>query len=345
MADWRVATLKALKAPVTKSNLAFLGSWQRWEGGATNNNASYNWLNTTHGSQYPSINSVGVRAYPNFGTGIKILANVLQSGYPTLTKLLKQGNGAAALNDPGGLADLNKWLSGNPSSAPSSYTQKIASTLGGSFPLVAKSSGSPGSGITPTGRANTTGLAPGSPPPSFQAQVVNPLPLSGAGKPLSGSGDFFGQSTVINPGFKAPPVKTFQVKGNGLPPLTVQHDKSLPVNSQSKGVIHLAREYLGTKYVYGGNTPSGFDCSGFVQWVYGHMGVSLPRTTWDQIKVGQAVNPSNLKAGDIVFFNGGEHEALYIGGGRIIEAPHTGDVVKIMALRNMPPVYAARRVT
>ncbi|SNX54710.1 NlpC/P60 family protein [Thermoanaerobacterium sp. RBIITD] len=87
-------------------------------------------------------------------------------------------------------------------------------------------------------------------------------------------------------------------------------------------IVSIAKQYLGTPYVYGGTTPSGFDCSGFVQYVYKKAGKSIGRTTYDQYDGGRAVSLSNLQPGDIVFFstsgNGPTHEGIYIGDNRII---------------------------
>ncbi|HDK7160545.1 TPA: SH3 domain-containing protein [Clostridium botulinum] len=97
-------------------------------------------------------------------------------------------------------------------------------------------------------------------------------------------------------------------------------------------VISYARQYLGTPYVYGGTSPSGFDCSGFVQYVYKNAaGISLPRTTYDQIGVGSRVSQDQLQPGDLVFPDTG-HVGIYIGGGQMIHASKPGDVVKISSV-------------
>ncbi|NFK77812.1 CHAP domain-containing protein [Clostridium botulinum] len=97
-------------------------------------------------------------------------------------------------------------------------------------------------------------------------------------------------------------------------------------------VISYARQYLGTPYVYGGTSPSGFDCSGFVQYVYKNAaGISLPRTTYDQIGVGSRVSQDQLQPGDLVFPDAG-HVGIYIGGGQMIHASKPGDVVKISSV-------------
>ena len=91
--DYRVALLHRMGFPVTKANLRFLSSWQAQEGGATHNSATFNWFNTTRGSQFPSINSVGVRAYPSFNAGITETA-ATELGARTQTIFLDQVTGA-----------------------------------------------------------------------------------------------------------------------------------------------------------------------------------------------------------------------------------------------------------
>ncbi len=102
--------------------------------------------------------------------------------------------------------------------------------------------------------------------------------------------------------------------------------------SQYTGVVGIALHYLGTPYVWGGSSPAGFDCSGFVAYVYAQVGVSLPHYTGAQWNVGVPVSRSDLEPGDLVFFDGLGHVGIYIGGGQFVHAPHTGDVVKISSL-------------
>ncbi|AUM94411.1 MULTISPECIES: SH3 domain-containing protein [Clostridium] len=106
-------------------------------------------------------------------------------------------------------------------------------------------------------------------------------------------------------------------------------------------VISYARQYLGTPYVWGGTSPNGFDCSGFVQYVYRNAaGISLPRDTYGQIGAGSRVSQDQLQPGDLVFPDAG-HVGIYIGGGQMIHAPKSGDVVKISSVWSF---YAGVRI-
>lgn len=101
-------------------------------------------------------------------------------------------------------------------------------------------------------------------------------------------------------------------------------------------VEKIARNFLGVPYVWGGTSPQGFDCSGFVQYVYNKMGKSLPRISADQARAGTRINDlSNLKPGDLVAWDnssrnvGADHISIYIGNGMVIHAPRPGQNVQI----------------
>lgn len=107
---------------------------------------------------------------------------------------------------------------------------------------------------------------------------------------------------------------------------------SSPPPATHGGVVGIAMSYLGVPYVWGGASPSGFDCSGFIMYVYAQVGISLPHNAAMQYGYGSPVSRDQLEAGDLVFFDGLGHAGIYIGGGNFIHAPHTGDVVKISSL-------------
>lgn len=103
---------------------------------------------------------------------------------------------------------------------------------------------------------------------------------------------------------------------------------SAPVRQQTlaERIVQTALTYVGTPYVWGGTTPAGFDCSGFVQYVFAKYGISLPRTSYDQAEAGQYVPKSDLEPGDLVFFDtsgGASHVGIYIGQGKFVNAAST----------------------
>jgi cell wall-associated NlpC family hydrolase len=113
-------------------------------------------------------------------------------------------------------------------------------------------------------------------------------------------------------------------------------------------VVSFARHLIGVRYHYGGATPrTGFDCSGFVRYVYGHFGVKLAHSSFSDFVSGRRVGRWQLKPGDLVFFDGEGHVGIYVGRGRFIHAPHTGTVVRISTMSGWYSARfdGARRVT
>jgi cell wall-associated NlpC family hydrolase len=107
----------------------------------------------------------------------------------------------------------------------------------------------------------------------------------------------------------------------------------VPVGVGAGAAVAAAESRLGSPYVWGAAGPGAFDCSGLVMWAWGHAGVSLPHFSGAQYSSTTHISMSQLQPGDLVFpSNPGSHVAMYIGGGQIIEAPHTGAVVHIVPL-------------
>jgi len=105
---------------------------------------------------------------------------------------------------------------------------------------------------------------------------------------------------------------------------------SVPESANSSDVVSIAMEYLGCPYVWGGESPSGFDCSGFVMYVYKKVGVRLPHSSRLQYGCGQPVSRSELRPGDLVFFYSPiSHVGIYIGDGQMIHAAGAGKNVRI----------------
>ncbi|MBX4265806.1 C40 family peptidase [Clostridium estertheticum] len=103
--------------------------------------------------------------------------------------------------------------------------------------------------------------------------------------------------------------------------------------ASSSALISYASQFLGVNYVWGGTSPSGFDCSGFTQYVFAHFGVDIPRVSEDQQNVGTLISRDNLQPGDLVFFGSpAHHVGIYVGNGNMINAPHTGAVIRVQSL-------------
>ena len=150
------------------------------------------------------------------------------------------------------------------------------------------------------------------------------------------------------------PVKRTEVEGEPEPEKTTSSSSSSSSKSSSKSsssksssgssssktsskaaqLIEIAKKYIGVPYVWGGETPSGFDCGGFTKYVFKKIGYTLPHTK--QINCGTKVSYSNMKKGDLVFFSSGSqkygHVGIYVGGGKFIHAPSPGNSVRIETL-------------
>jgi cell wall-associated NlpC family hydrolase len=121
---------------------------------------------------------------------------------------------------------------------------------------------------------------------------------------------------------------------------TVTYMDDLPtMPGKGAGVTDIAKDWLGVKYVYGGNNRSGIDCSGLTQQVYkAAFGISLPRISYQQANGGRKVGWGQMKAGDLVAWdnssrnNGADHIAIYMGNGWIIESPKPGSLVRMRKL-------------
>ncbi|WP_377933623.1 C40 family peptidase [Amnibacterium endophyticum] len=99
-----------------------------------------------------------------------------------------------------------------------------------------------------------------------------------------------------------------------------------------QAVYNRGLDYLGVPYVFGGADPSGFDCSGFIMYVYAQFGVALPHSVTSQDAIGQTISPEDAQPGDVVIFNDHSHDGFYAGDGKILHAPYPGARVRVQQL-------------
>ena len=123
-------------------------------------------------------------------------------------------------------------------------------------------------------------------------------------------------------------------------PITLPSDMS----EDAKALITEAQKYLGIPYLWGGTTPAGFDCSGYMQYIFAAQGIDIPRVSQDQQSYCEPISIAEIKPGDLVFNKKSDatHVGMYIGNDMYIHAPHTGDVIKISQLSTSNMKYAGR---
>jgi hypothetical protein len=121
---------------------------------------------------------------------------------------------------------------------------------------------------------------------------------------------------------------------------------SMASADSATNLVNTARSYIGTPYSYGGTTTSGFDCSGYTQYVFKQQGISIPRTTDQQYAMGTPVAKDDLKTGDLVFFNtsgsGVSHDGIYIGSGKFIHSSSSKGVM--ISSINDPAYWGSRYI-
>jgi cell wall-associated NlpC family hydrolase len=110
-----------------------------------------------------------------------------------------------------------------------------------------------------------------------------------------------------------------------------------PPSVSGNAVLEIAARYVGTPYRSGGNTPAGFDCSGFVQYVYAQLGISLPRSSSAYASIGTRVSAADALPGDIMYTPG--HVAIYAGDGMEIDSPRPGKTIQFRAIWQSSPIY------
>jgi hypothetical protein len=282
----------------------------------------------------------GAYAYPADGSVLRIgwsrataarveLRNVsMFNGRVTVKRLVVPARGLAGARVDGLVVDGTGYIVG---------PNALISLGGGSYIVALQEAVSPGrtgSGLVAL-RAYVSdpslGLAPGTQLLVGMARAAHPSVQTG-------------QAAVV---LGLPQLPAAQASLVGVPGLLPRLPSGplpdVPTNTLGGQAVELAYQFLGVPYVWGGATPSGFDCSGLTMYVYGQLGIKLGHYTGFQYYEGRRVPRDQLEPGDLVFFHANsigvpQHEGMYIGNGSFIHAPHTGDVVKISSLYD--PRYA-----
>lgn len=378
--DWRQRILIGVGVKPTEENLKFMDAWAKAEGG----NAANNPFNTTQvtGGEHRNYNNlgggIGVQNYLSPQAGIDATVNTLTNGrYGNIIGALREGDdamksAAALAASPWGTGGLVEKILGGGGSTTPDQPQQSSTT-----PAPAPQQPTPTQSMLSSQQASpfdaamqslNSGLPQGTQVrPGLQQlgaskimDMANILPtsvklLANLGEATKRVAEARSDPSASMYGFdrdNEPVTQTLTQLQTGSTDsnyrsLDLGKDFDGPVHPNANPVVNMARQFLGTPYLWGGADPrKGFDCSGFVQYLYAQAGIALPRTTYDQVKKGQPIKDVKaLQPGDAVFFSQDgdvHHEGLYIGGGQFIHAPHTGDVVKISSLSE--PYYASQFV-
>ena len=338
--DWRRRGLRSIGAPITRENLQFLQSWQRQEGGGTANSANFNPLNTTSG-RGSSINSVGVKSFGSAQQGIAATrATLLNGRYGDIVAALRHGDPLHENVSAG----LETWVSGNPT-GNASYAARV---LGGRPTGVTAGGGGRGPSAAVTRGPNMAKVE------AARNTLISQL-LANSQALASGNPDALAQSQSLLALVrdKNAYANAYQTLGPIVSPHGTLHSPGATGNASIDHLLSAAHSQIGKPYAFGTEKQNvSFDCSGLVQWAYSQLGVRIPRTTYQQFKVGQPVKWGQFQPGDLIFAAGSDgtrsnpgHVVMYVGGGRVIAAPHTGTVVQYQPVSQFKNDFAgARRI-
>jgi cell wall-associated NlpC family hydrolase len=119
-------------------------------------------------------------------------------------------------------------------------------------------------------------------------------------------------------------------------PTAADFVKNPPYSSISpEKVLKVASKYVGTPYIFGGSNPRGFDCSGYILYVFAQFGISLRHSVSAQARAGILISPQDAMPGDLVIYNDHGHSGIYAGNGKMYHAPQRGDFVKLSGINSM----------
>ncbi|MGW1227644.1 NlpC/P60 family protein [Streptomyces sp. NPDC001478] len=124
----------------------------------------------------------------------------------------------------------------------------------------------------------------------------------------------------------------------------VQLGNEAPASGLGAAALQAATSRIGMPYAPGQAGPGSFDCSGLTMWAYAQAGANITRTTYTQINQGTRIGQSQLKPGDLVFFNGNSHVGLYAGNGTVLHAPYSGAYVRYESMSTIGSFYGAVRI-
>ncbi|PFG32410.1 cell wall-associated NlpC family hydrolase [Sanguibacter antarcticus] len=130
---------------------------------------------------------------------------------------------------------------------------------------------------------------------------------------------------------------TATVTSEAAAPTEAAAEVSIPAAASGSAIIEAASRYVGVPYVWGGTTPTGFDCSGFTSYVYAQVGITIPRTSGEQQAAGTVVSRDQAQPGDLIFSPG--HIGIYAGGNTMIDAPKPGKTIQFREIWQSNPTF------
>lgn len=301
------------------------------------------WTDPTKAGEFAGQWAIGQAAVPGgFGHSSPGIQNIFKNKNATPAQQI------AAIQGSG-------WAKGGETALPSLYQQFSGVKIPAAQQQLALAAGVPPKGSVSPAKTTT----PGTGGTTFLDYLTAKMTAQGLGGQAPSLTSFLNQTGLPSTSNQSNLLGYIQKsetsvpglanQGTGTTPVTVTAAKGTKATPTVAAAIDLAKSFLGTPYHFGGASPqSGFDCSGLVQYAYAKQGITLPRTTYEQIKVGKTVAPNALQPGDVLFFgtqSNPHHEGLYLGNGQFLEAPHTGADVRITKLADRTDLVTAKRMT